>query len=79
MPKKAKGKRAGFIQRQALLRGVMGGSRPWMILWSVLAMRRFLKRLTSDRPEILDTVTLEEGQAIVVSTRPREPKVISAT
>ena len=79
MAKKKKGKPPGFLQRQAMLRGLLGGSRPWMILWSVLATRRLLKRLTSDRPEILDTITLEEGQSIIVSSRDREPKVITPT
>jgi hypothetical protein len=79
MAKKAKGKPPGLLHRQAMLRGLIGGSRPWMILWSVLATRRLLKRLTGDRPEILQTVTLEDGQAIVVSTRRVEPKVITPT
>lgn len=79
MAKKAKGKRPGLLHRQAMLRGLLGGSRPWMILWSVLATRRLLKRLTSDRPEILETIALDEGQAIVVSARQREPKVITPT
>lgn len=74
--KKAK-RRPGLLYRQAQLRGLLGGSRPWMILWSALAARRLLKRLTSDRPEILDTITVEPGQTIVVSNRAREPKVIS--
>ena len=75
---RAKGtKRPSLLYRQAQLRGLLGGSRPWMILWSVLAARRVLKRLTSDRPEILDTFVLEPGQAIVVSNRDREPTVIT--
>jgi len=78
MAKRAKTKkRPGLLYRQAQLRGLLGGSRPWMVLWSVLAMRRLLKRLTTDQPEVLDTITLEPGQAIVVSNRDREPRVIT--
>jgi hypothetical protein len=76
--KKAKGrKRPGLLYRQAQLRGLLGGSRPWMILWSVLAARRVLKRLTADTPEVLDTITIAPGQAIVISNRDREPNVIT--
>jgi hypothetical protein len=79
MARKAKGSGPGLLQRQAAIRGLLGGSRPWLILWAVLAARRGLKRLLGDRPEILQTVRLEEGQAVVVSTREREPRVISPT
>jgi len=78
MAKKAKpAKKPGLLYRQAQLRGLLGGSRPWMILWSVLAMRRLMKRLLGDKPEVLDTFVLEPGQAIVVSNRDREPRVIT--
>ena len=78
MAKRAKKKkRPGLLYRQAQLRGLLGGSRPWMILWSVLAARRVLKRLTSDQPEVLDTITIEPGQAIIVSNRDREPRIIT--
>jgi hypothetical protein len=79
MARKAKGSGPGLLHRQAAIRGLLGGSRPWLILWAVLATRRGLKRLLGDRPEILQTVRLEEGQAVIVSTREREPKVISPT
>jgi hypothetical protein len=78
MAKRAKKKkRPGLLYRQAQLRGLLGGSRPWMILWSVLAARRLLRRLTSDQPEVLDTITIEPGQAIIVSNRDREPRIIT--
>lgn len=78
MAKRAKKKkRPGLLYRQAQLRGLLGGSRPWMILWSVLAARRVLKRLTTDQPEVLDTITIEPGQAIIVSNRDREPRIIT--
>lgn len=78
MAKRAKKKkRPGLLYRQAQLRGLLGGSRPWMILWSVLVARRLLERLTTDQPEVLDTITLEPGQVIIVADRDREPRVIA--
>lgn len=76
---KKKGKDGpGLIHRQAQLRGLLGGSRFWFAVWSALAMRRLLKRLLGDHVEVLETITVEPGQAIIVSTKDREPRVISA-
>jgi hypothetical protein len=69
-------KRPGLLYRQAQLRGLLGGSRPWMILWVVLAGRRLLRRLTTDAPEIVYSEELADGQTIVVSAGEREPRVL---
>jgi hypothetical protein len=66
----------GFLHRQAQMRGLLGGSRPWTILWAVLATRRLLKRLTRDAPEVVYSEELLPGQAIIISGRDREPKVL---
>ena len=77
MARKAKAKkRPGLLYRQAQLRGLLGGSRPWMMLWIVLAGRRLLRRLTRDAPEIVYTEELVEGQTIVISASEREPRIL---
>lgn len=79
MARKAKGrKRPGLLYRQAQLRGLLGGSKPWTVLWTVLAARRLLKRLLRDEPEILFRTELQPGEALVVSNKDREPKVLGA-
>lgn len=75
MARKAK-KKKGYIHRQAQLRGLLGGSKPWTILWVLLSARRMLKRVFGDEPEIVYSEPLEPGQAVVISAKDREPRVI---
>lgn len=71
-------KRPGLLYRQAQLRGLLGGSKPWTVLWVVLAGRRLLKRITTDEPEVVFRTELQPGEAVVISANDREPKVIGA-
>jgi hypothetical protein len=66
----------GLLYRQAQVRGLLGGSRPWTILWAVLAVRRLLKRLMRDEPEIVYSEELRPGEAIVISGKDREPRIL---
>lgn len=70
--------RSGFLYRRAQLRGLLGGSRPWMVLWVVLTGWRLMKRLTRSTPEIAFCEELHEGQTLVISIADREPRVIGA-
>ncbi|MCU1375703.1 MAG: hypothetical protein JWO68_2989 [Actinomycetia bacterium] len=66
----------GFLHRQAQMRGLVGGSRPWTILWVLLATRRLLKRLLGDKPEVVYSEELRPGEAIVISAKDRQPRVL---
>lgn len=68
----------GFIYRRAQLRGLLGGSRPWTILWAVLFTRRLLKRFVKDEPEILYRTELQTGETLVISGTEQEPHVVGA-
>ena len=68
--------KAGFVYRQAQVRGLLGGSRPWTVLWVVLVTRRVLRRLLGSKPEIVYSETLEAGQTLVISSKDREPRII---
>jgi hypothetical protein len=77
MARKAKKvKKKGLLHRQAQLRGLIGGSKPWTYLWVFLTARRLLKRVLRDEPEIVYSEELLPGQALVISNAEREPKVI---
>ena len=58
-----------YLLRRAQLNGLLGGSRPWLYLWVVLASVRVLRRITWDKPEILYSEELKDGEAFVVSAR----------
>ena len=76
MARKTGKKRPGLLYRQAQVRGLLGGSKPWTYLWVLLAARRLIKRLTRDEPEIVYTEDLLPGQAIVISAKDTEPRII---
>ena len=68
----AKGrKKKGFLHRQAQLRGLVGGSKPWTYLWILLSARRVLKRIFRDEPEVVFSEELRPGEALVISNRHR--------
>ena len=71
-------KKPGPIYRRAQVRGLVGGSRPWTILWGVLFARRMLKRFMKDEPEILYRTELKPGESLVISGKEREPRVVGA-
>ena len=66
----------GYLHRQAQVRGLLGGSRPWTILWAVLTARRVLKRLLRDEPEVVYSEELRPGEAIIISGKDRQPRVL---
>ena len=77
MARKAKAKKKkGYIHRQAQLRGLLGGSKPWTILWVLLSARRILKRVFADAPEIVYSERLEPGETLVISSKERAPRVL---
>jgi hypothetical protein len=67
-----------FLFRRGLVRGVLGGSRPWTILWVTIAAVRVVRRITRDAPEVVYSEKLEPGQALVISSKERAPKIIGA-
>lgn len=69
-------RRGGFVFRQAQMRGLLGGSRPWTYLWLLLVAKRVLRRLTRDEPEVVYRSELQPGETIVVSSADREPRII---
>ena len=69
-------KKPGLIYRRAQVRGLLGGSRPWTVLWGVLFARRLWKRFVKDEPEILYRTELKHGETLVISGKEREPRVV---
>jgi hypothetical protein len=55
-----------YLRRRAQLKGVVGGSRGWTIVWAVLIGGRLLRRLTSDEEKVVYRRTLRPGESFVV-------------
>ena len=64
-----------YLRRRAQMKGLFGGSRPWMVLWVALLGARLLRRLVRDKPDIVFSEELPDGETLVVSTRDRSPRV----
>ena len=64
-----------YLYRRAQLKGLFGGSRPWTIVWAALLGARLLRRVLRDKPEILYSEELAEGESLVITTKEREPRV----
>ena len=68
-----------YLRKRATLRGPLGGSRQWTIVWAVLLSVRLLRRLTKAKPEILLTETVRPGEVLMISGIDREPRVIGGS
>lgn len=75
MARKVK-KKKSFLYRQAQVRGLLGGSRPWTILWGVLLAKRLLGRLLRDEPEIVYSEELAPGETLIISGEGRDPRIL---
>ncbi|MEA3020694.1 MAG: hypothetical protein QOI47_2218 [Actinomycetota bacterium] len=66
-----------FLRRRAMLRGPLGGSREWTLVWALFLAVRLLRRLTRSKPEVVYSEELLPGQTLVLSGSEREPRVIA--
>ena len=55
-----------YLRRRAQFKGVIGGSRGWTILWSILIGGRVLRRLTTDEEKVVYRRKLRPGESLVV-------------
>ena len=66
----------GALFRRGLVKGVFGGSRPWLVVWVVLLALRILRRITRDTPDVLYSEKLEPGQTLLITAT--DPRIIGA-
>lgn len=69
-------RRGGYVYRQAQVRGLLGGSKPWTYLWLFLVAKRILRRLLRDEPEVVYRSELHPGETIILSATDREPRIV---
>ena len=56
-----------LLVRNGLRRGLMGGSRPWLILGGIGATLKILRKLGGNEPEVVYSEELGAGQTLVIA------------
>lgn len=62
---------ARVLVRTGARKGLMGGSRSWLVIWVVVAGTRLVRRFIAGKEEVIYSGELEEGGTLVVSTSQR--------
>jgi hypothetical protein len=57
-----------ILRRNALYKGLLGGSRGWLAIGAVLWGRGLLKRTMGKQPQLLTVEKLEPGQGLRIDT-----------
>jgi hypothetical protein len=65
-----------YLRRRAGLKGPLGGSRAWTLLWALLLGARLVRRLTKGKPEVLLIESVGPGEALLIAGVDREPRVL---
>ena len=65
-----------YLRKRATLKGPLGGSRNWTLVWAILLGVRLFKRFTKPKEEILLTQEIKPGEALLISGIDREPRII---
>jgi hypothetical protein len=68
-----------YLRKRAALKGPLGGSRQWTLVWAILLGIRLFKRLTKPKQELLLTQEIKPGEALLISGIDREPTVLGGT
>lgn len=69
----------GYLRKRATLKGPLGGSRQWTLVWAILLGVRLFKRLTKPKEEVLLTHEIKPGEALLISGIDREPRIIGGS
>ncbi len=56
-----------WVLRRGMVKGVLGGSRPWLVAWGIAAGIRVLRRLTRSEPEVVLVEQLAPGEALLIT------------
>jgi hypothetical protein len=62
-----------LLFRNGFRKGVLGGSRPWLVVFGLAATVRMIQRINDRESEIVYSEKLEPGESIVIA-HAREPR-----
>lgn len=55
-----------LVRRQAVRKGLFGGSRGWQVLLAIIFGRRALRKVLGKEPEVVATEQLDPGQFVTI-------------
>ena len=56
-----------MMLRNGLTRGVLGGSRPWLVLGGIAAGMRVLRKIAGSEPQVVYSEELKAGETVVIA------------
>lgn len=57
----------GFLLRQGFRRGVLQGSRPWLVMGGVALGLRVPRKVSGSEPEVVYSEKLAPGESLVIA------------
>lgn len=55
-----------YLYRAGQMKGLLGGSRPWTVVWALLFGARMLKKAAGRESEVVHSSVLEPGDGLVI-------------
>jgi hypothetical protein len=63
-----------YLRKNGLHRGLLGGSRPWMIVGGAAWGLRLLQRAAGNEPRVVYCEELKPGETVVIRHEPPPPR-----
>ncbi|MGI9118665.1 MAG: hypothetical protein ACR2G7_00770 [Acidimicrobiales bacterium] len=55
-----------YLYRRGQVRGLLGGSKGWTVLWATIFGARMLKKATTREPKVVYSEVLGPGESLVI-------------
>jgi hypothetical protein len=55
-----------YLYRRGQIRGLLGGSRGWTVLWAVIFGARLVQKATTRDAKVVYSETLRPGESVVI-------------
>ena len=60
-----------LIRRQSVRRGLIGGSRVWMVVGGVYSLLKVVRRMSRATDTVIAAETLKPGESVLIEALPR--------
>jgi hypothetical protein len=62
-----------YLYRRGQLRGLLGGSKGWTVVWVIIFGARMLKKMVNREPEVVYSGVLGPGETVIVRHEDQPP------